>query len=53
LIEPIVRSALRERTLTEFGGATEIHVVPAEDHPRLRGAVALVAAPAFAAPMVA
>ena len=53
LIEPIVRSALRERTLTEFGGTTEIHVVPAEDHPRLRGAVALVAAPAFAAPMVA
>jgi predicted NBD/HSP70 family sugar kinase len=53
LIEPIVRSALRERTLTEFGGSTEIHVVPAEDHPRLRGAVALVAAPAFAAPMVA
>lgn len=53
LIEPIVRSALRERTLTEFGGATEIHVVPAEEHPRLRGAVALVATPAFAAPMVA
>jgi N-acetylglucosamine repressor len=53
LIEPIVRSALRERTLTDFGGATEIHVVPAEEHPRLRGAVALVAAPAFAAPMVA
>jgi predicted NBD/HSP70 family sugar kinase len=53
LIEPIVRGALRERTLTEFGGATEMHVVPAEDHPRLRGAVALVAAPAFAAPMVA
>jgi N-acetylglucosamine repressor len=53
LIEPIVRSALRERTLTEFGGATELHVVPAEEHPRLRGAVALVAAPAFAAPMVA
>jgi len=53
LIEPIVRSALRERTLTNFGGATEIHIVPAEEHPRLRGAVALVAAPAFAAPMVA
>jgi N-acetylglucosamine repressor len=53
LIEPIVRSALRERTLTEFGGTAEIHVVPAEEHPRLRGAVALVAAPAFAAPMVA
>ncbi|HEX6732809.1 MAG TPA: ROK family protein, partial [Pyrinomonadaceae bacterium] len=53
LIEPIVRGALRERTLTDFGGSTEIHVVPAEEHPRLRGAVALVAAPAFAAPMVA
>jgi N-acetylglucosamine repressor len=53
LIEPIVRNALRERTLTDFGGVTEIHVVPAEEHPRLRGAVALVAAPAFAAPMVA
>jgi len=53
LVEPIVRNALRERTLTEFGSATEIHIVPAEDHPRLRGAVALVAAPAFAAPMVA
>ena len=53
MIEPIVRSALRERTLTDFGGATEIHVVAADDHPRLRGAVALVAAPAFAAPMVA
>jgi len=33
LIEPIVRSALRERTLTEFGGVTEILVVPAEEHP--------------------
>src|SRR5919197_229461 len=53
LIEPIVRSAVRERTLTEFGGATEIHVVPAEDHQRLRGAGALVDAPVFAAPMVA
>lgn len=53
LIEPIVRGALKERTLTDFGGSTEIHVVPAEEHPRLRGAVALVAAPAFAAPMVA
>jgi hypothetical protein len=39
--------------LTDFGGATEIHIVPADEHPRLRGAVALVAAPAFAAPMVA
>jgi N-acetylglucosamine repressor len=53
LIEPIVRGAVRERTLTDFGGTTEILIVPAEEHPRLRGAVALVAAPAFAAPMVA
>lgn len=53
LIEPIVRSAVRERTLTDFGAVIEILVVPAEEHPRLRGAVALVAAPAFAAPMVA
>ena len=53
LIEPMVRAALRERTLTDFGGSTEINIVPAEEHPRLRGAVALVAAPAFAAPMVA
>ena len=37
----------------DFGAATEIHVVPVDEHPRLRGAVALVAAPAFAAPMVA
>ncbi|HEY6118475.1 MAG TPA: ROK family protein [Pyrinomonadaceae bacterium] len=53
LIESIVRAALRERTLTDFGSATEINIVPADEHPRLRGAVALVAAPAFAAPMVA
>ena len=53
LIEPTVRTALRERTLTGFAAATEIRVVPAEEYPRLRGAVALVAAPAFAAPMVA
>jgi len=53
LIEPTIRTALRERTLTGFAAATEIRVVPAEDYPRLRGAVALVAAPAFAAPMVA
>ena len=47
-----MRSALRERNPTEFGGATEI-IVPAEDHPRLRGTVTLVAALTFAAPMVA
>jgi N-acetylglucosamine repressor len=53
MIESIVRSSLRERALTEAAGAVEIRIVPAEEYPRLRGAVALVTAPAFAAPMVA
>jgi len=53
LIEPTVRLALRERALTEESGETMIRIVPASEHPRLRGAVALVTAPAFAAPKVA
>ncbi len=53
LIEPQVREAIKERTLTQELGATPIRIVPATEHPRLRGAVALVTAPAFAAPMVA
>lgn len=53
LIEPQVREAIKERTLTEELGATPIRIVPAFEHPRLRGAVALVTAPAFAAPKVA
>jgi N-acetylglucosamine repressor len=53
LIEPQVREAIRERTLTEELGSTPIRIVPATEHPRLRGAVALVTAPAFAAPKVA
>jgi predicted NBD/HSP70 family sugar kinase len=53
LIEPQVREAIRERTLTKELGATPIRIVPAAEHPRLRGAVALVTAPAFAAPKVA
>lgn len=53
LIEPQVREAIKERTLTKELGITPIRIVPATDHPRLRGAVALVTAPAFAAPMVA
>ena len=53
LIEPQVREAIKERTLTrELGGIT-IRIVPAMEYPRLRGAVALVTAPAFAAPKVA
>jgi predicted NBD/HSP70 family sugar kinase len=53
LIEPIVRAALDERALSPDAKRTEIRTVSLEEHPRLRGAVVLVAAPAFAAPAVA
>ncbi len=53
LIEPQVRDAIKERVLTRELGLTPIRIVPALEHPRLRGAVALVTAPAFAAPKVA
>lgn len=53
LIEMHVREAIKERTLIRELGRTAIRIVPASEHPRLRGAVALVAAPAFAAPKVA
>jgi len=53
LIESTVRSALAERALTPAASTTDIVVVSAEEHPRLRGAAMLVAAPAFAAPVVA
>jgi predicted NBD/HSP70 family sugar kinase len=53
LIESSVRAALKERALTDLTARTDIRTVSADEHPRLRGAAALVAAPAFAAPMVA
>jgi N-acetylglucosamine repressor len=53
LIEPQVREAIKERTLTGALGDAQIRIVPAVEYPRLRGAVALVTAPAFAAPKVA
>lgn len=53
LIEPQVRAAIKERTLTKELGTIPIRIVPAVEYPRLRGAVALVTAPAFAAPKVA
>ncbi|MGH9821454.1 MAG: ROK family protein [Pyrinomonadaceae bacterium] len=53
LIEPQVRDAIKERTLTAVLGEAPIRIVPAVESPRLRGAVALVTAPAFAAPKVA
>jgi hypothetical protein len=48
-----VRAALKERALTPAAGATDIRPVAASEHPRLRGAAALVVSPAFAAPVVA
>ncbi len=53
LIEPSAREAIKERVLTRELGAIPIRIVPAIENPRLRGAVALVTAPAFAAPKVA
>jgi predicted NBD/HSP70 family sugar kinase len=53
LIEPEVRAAIKERALTNDLGEVPIKIVPAIEHPRLRGAVALVTARTFAAPKVA
>lgn len=53
IIEPLVRDAIKERTLTADLGKISIGIVPAMEYPRLRGAAALVTAPAFAAPKVA
>lgn len=53
LIEPLVHNAIKERVLTSGLGAIPIRIVPAVEYPRLRGAIALVTAPAFAAPKVA
>ena len=53
LIESSVRTALGERALTPAAASTDIVIVSAQEHPRLRGAAMLVAAPTFAAPVVA
>jgi predicted NBD/HSP70 family sugar kinase len=53
LIEGTVRTALAERALTAAAAETDITPVAAGEYPRLQGAGALVAAPAFAAPVVA
>ena len=52
-IAPVIRAAIAERALTDAAAATPIVPDPARSYPRLRGATALVAAPAFAAPRVA
>jgi predicted NBD/HSP70 family sugar kinase len=53
LIEPTLRAALAERALMPAVADTDIRPVAASEHPRLQGAAALIAAPAFAAPVVA
>lgn len=53
LLEPTVRDAIKERVLSRELGETSIRVVPAIEFPRLKGAAALITAPAFAAPKVA
>jgi N-acetylglucosamine repressor len=53
LILPTVAEALREQSLIREAGETEILTVSLGEHPRLRGAAALVNSPAFAAPVVA
>jgi len=53
LIEDSVRAALAERALTPAAATTDIRPVASHEHPRLQGAAALVASPAFAAPVVA
>jgi predicted NBD/HSP70 family sugar kinase len=53
LIENSVRDAMHERTLTEASARTPLRVTSTQDHPRLRGAAALIAAPTFVAPRVA
>lgn len=53
LLESTVWEALREHSLIGEPGGTEIRIVPLSEHPRLRGAAALVSMPAFAAPTVA
>ncbi|MGQ0646488.1 MAG: ROK family protein [Gemmatimonadaceae bacterium] len=50
---PIIAAEIGKRALTDAAAATPIIPEPATDHPRLRGATALVSAPIFAAPQLA
>jgi predicted NBD/HSP70 family sugar kinase len=53
LVLPSVQKALQEQALIHEAGKTEIVLVALGEHPRLRGAAALVNSPVFAAPVVA
>jgi N-acetylglucosamine repressor len=52
LVAPTVRETLREDAVIREAGETEILVVGLGEHPRLRGAAALIHTPAFAAAVV-
>ena len=52
-VAPLVRAVIASRALTAAAAATPIVPEPPDEHPRLRGATALVAAPLYAAPAVA
>jgi predicted NBD/HSP70 family sugar kinase len=53
LLEPLIRSGIRERALTAEAAETPVGVDPDHAETRLRGAGALVVAPVFAAPEIA
>jgi N-acetylglucosamine repressor len=52
LIEPAIRAEVARRALTPRAAETPVTPEPAGRMPRLRGAIALVAAPVYAAPQV-
>jgi len=51
-IEPALRAEIARRALTRGAAETPLVPEPAGSLPRLRGAIALVAAPVYAAPQV-
>jgi N-acetylglucosamine repressor len=53
IVLPSVQQAMREQALIREAADSEILTVSLGEHPRLRGAIALVTSPAFAAPVVA
>ena len=52
LVEPAIRAEVARRALTPRAAETPVIPEPAGRMPRLRGAIALVAAPVYAAPQV-
>lgn len=52
LVEPILRETIASRALTAAAARTPIVPESSSEHPRLRGAMALIVAPVFAAPQV-